>query len=270
LTSLTTSGRGNVKTALNKHKVPVDVVDALSAHDFFTLFAHELRNNPPATRDKAMVSDLKKIGIIPGPLRLRSGRAGFDPSCLGAANANVLDVARIAAQKEIIHKKDNLARVNGWGIMRDIGLYFTHYLTRAMVAHIGIGANLPEDALYPTAFVDGDGNILTGKNKYVIHFDQGQLPPANAFWSITLYNSESFLIKNKLNRYALGDRDKLKFNEDGSLDMYIQHDSPGKDKEPNWLPAPEGEFNLTMRIYWPKESVIDGTWNPPAVTRCAS
>ncbi len=258
LTSLTTSDRGNVKTALNKSKVPVDVVDALNAYDFFTLFARELKNNPSAPRDKAMVADLKNIGIIIWQ--------EFDPACLGA-KTNVLDGARLAAQKEIIHKKDNLPRVNGWGVMRNIGIYFAHYLTRAMVAHIGIGANVPEDALYPTAFVDGNGNILTGKNKYVIHFDKGQLPPANAFWSITLYNSESFLVKNELNRYALGDRDKLAFNADGSLDIYIQHNSPGKEKESNWLPAPEGEFNVTMRIYWPQESVIDGSWNPPALNK---
>jgi hypothetical protein len=136
-----------------------------------------------------------------------------------------------------------------------------------MVAQLGIGANIPVDALYPTAFVDADNNPLTGKNKYLIHFAADQLPPVNAFWSITLYNADSFLVKNALNRYALGDRDPLTFNDDGSLDIFIQHESPGTEKESNWIPAPETEFNLSMRLYWPKQSVLDGMWQPPAITR---
>jgi hypothetical protein len=115
--------------------------------------------------------------------------------------------------------------------------------------------------------VDGDGNPLTGANRYVIHFDKGQTPPANAFWSVTLYDMQQFFVANPIDRYAIGDRDKLKFNDDGSLDLFIQHDSPGADKESNWLPAPEGSFNLIMRLYWPKESMLDGSWKIPPVSR---
>ena len=130
---------------------------------------------------------------------------------------------------------------------------------------MGLGANLAKDAVYPTAFVDGEGKPLTGQSRYVIHFDKGQMPPANAFWSITMYNAESFFVENPINRYNIAAWMPLKYNEDGSLDLYLQKDSPGKDKEANWLPAPEGKFSVTMRIYWPKESVLDGTWQPPAV-----
>ncbi len=236
-----------------KHKAPVDEVNSMDAETFYTVFARELQDNPPSKQDSAIVADLKKVGIIPGKkIDIKSP---------------ALNDAIKPAQKEIFDIATLGQRVNGWSVMRDIGTYGTRYLLRAQIAHIGIGANLPEDAIYPTAYFDGNGKPLMGKNKYVIHFDKGKLPPANAFWSITMYNSESFLIKNKLDRYALGDRDKLKFNADGSLDIYIQHTSPGKDKESNWLPAPEGEFNVTMRIYWPQESLLNGTWNPPAINK---
>lgn len=170
------------------------------------------------------------------------------------------------ATKSINKNVDNIGKIiNGWGVALDIGKYGTDYLKRATVAKIGIGANLPQDAVYPTAFVDSQNQKLNGKNKYVIHFDKNNLPPANAFWSITLYDQKSFLIPNSINRYALGDRDNLKYNKDGSLDIYIQNKPTNKNIVSNWLPAPVGSFNLTMRIYWPKKSVLNGTWTPPAI-----
>ena len=124
---------------------------------------------------------------------------------------------------------------------------------------------MANDAVYPSAFVDGDGKPLTGANRYVLHFDKGQTPPTKAFWSVTMYDAQSFFVPNPINRYDIAAWMPLKYNEDGSLDIYIQREAPGKDKESNWLPAPEGEFSPTMRIYWPKESVLDGTWKPPAI-----
>src|SRR5262249_45341937 len=115
--------------------------------------------------------------------------------------------------------------------------------------------------------VDSDGKPLNGAHRYVIHIAKGDLPPVNAFWSVTMYNAEHFFVDNPLNRYAIKSGDKLTFNPDGSLDLYVQHDSPGKDKEANWLPAPQGDFNLILRMYWPKAAVFDGTWKPPAVRR---
>jgi len=132
---------------------------------------------------------------------------------------------------------------------------------------VGLGANLAKDAIYPMTRVDGEGKPLTGKNKYVMHFTKDQIPPVKGFWSLTLYNDKQFFVENPLNRYAIGDRDKLKFNPDGSLDLYVQHESPGKEKESNWLPAPKDSFNLILRLYWPKKSVLGGTWAPPPVKR---
>jgi hypothetical protein len=128
-----------------------------------------------------------------------------------------------------------------------------------------LGANLPEDAIYPRATVDADGEPLLGTNRYVIQFPKGQLPPVGAFWSITMYNAKQFFVPNPINRYAIGDRDDLKSSDDGSVTIYIQHESPGADKESNWLPAPKERFNLVMRLYRPKEEVIDGTWKIPFV-----
>jgi hypothetical protein len=156
--------------------------------------------------------------------------------------------------------------VNGWNIStQNIGTYGTSYEQRATVALLGLGANLPEDAVYPVAWVDEAGQPPTGANKYVIHFDKGKLPPANAFWSITMYDDQGFQVPNPLNRFALGDRDKLAFNADGSLELYLQAESPGKDKEANWLPAPKGVFSPAMRIYSPRPEVLNGTWAPPPV-----
>lgn len=149
----------------------------------------------------------------------------------------------------------------------DLGSYGTDYRHRAGVAWVGLGANLPQDALYPMARVDGEGKPLSGEHRYVMHFDKEQLPPVNAFWSLTMYNNRQFFVDNLLDRYAIGDRDNLSFNPDGSLDIYIQHASPGKNQESNWLPAPKDSFNLIMRLYWPKSEVLDGGWSPPPVTQ---
>ena len=148
-----------------------------------------------------------------------------------------------------------------------MGVYGNYYLKRAIVALIGLGANLPEDAVYPLNIGDADGKPLTGANRYVLHFDKNEIPTAKAFWSATLYDKDGFPSPNNLKRSAIGDRDALKFNADGSLDLYFQHASPGAEKESNWLPAPANDFNLTMRMYSPKGEVLDGRLAPPAVQR---
>jgi hypothetical protein len=150
----------------------------------------------------------------------------------------------------------------------NIGAFGTDYDTRAYIALIALGANLPQDALYPTTFTDGDGKPLNGDNRYVLHFDKDLTPPVRAFWSLTMYDPQSYFVDNPINRYAISSWMPLKENEDGSLDIYIQHGSPGADKEANWLPAPPGGFNITLRMYWPKDlppSILDGSWKPPAV-----
>ena len=259
LTPVAGATAGTSSTAKSNGQPPTAQVGAMNAQAFYTLFAQELKNNPPAAADTAILADLKKIGIEPGK--------DYNPEAVPADMRGSLDTAMAAALKEITNSASLGQLSNGWSVTRNIGTYGTTYLLRAIVAYVGIGANLPEDAIYPTAYVDGSGNPLTGTNKYVIHFDKNMTPPAQAFWSITAYNSNGFLIKNPLNRFALGDRDKLTLNADGSLDIYVQYESPGKDKEANWLPVPQGPFNLTMRIYWPKSTVLDGSWNPPAIKK---
>jgi hypothetical protein len=166
-------------------------------------------------------------------------------------------------------KVATLARVvNGWSMNTDtMGVYGNYYLKRAIVTQVGLGANLPEDAIYPLNLFDNTGKPLDGANKYVLHFDKGATPPVNAFWSITLYDSEGFQVANVLDRFAVSSYMPFKTNADGSLDLYFQNESPGKAREANWLPAPKGAFNVCMRLYGPKAEALTGRWNPPPVTR---
>ncbi|MDQ2945365.1 MAG: DUF1214 domain-containing protein, partial [Acidobacteriota bacterium] len=130
-----------------------------------------------------------------------------------------------------------------------------------------LGALPPEDATYKHCHQDSEGRALDGSHQYRMPFEKSEIPPVRAFWSVTMYSEDGYFVPNAINRFAIGDRDPLKFNADGSLDLYIQKDSPGGAKDSNWLPAPEGEFNLSLRLYWPSEEILTGRWNPPAVLR---
>ena len=156
----------------------------------------------------------------------------------------------------------------GWRTsLTAVGTYGTDYLSRAGVAYAGLGANTIEDAVYPTALLDAEGRPFSSDRRYTLHFDKAQLPPVHGFWSLTLYNERQLFAANPIERYAIGDRDKLAFNPDGSLDLHIQREAPGGTAETNWLPAPaSGSFTMNLRLYWPKRPVLDGTWWPPAVT----
>ena len=131
---------------------------------------------------------------------------------------------------------------------------------------MGLGANPVEDAIYPTALIDADGQPFDSSKRYVLHFPAGQLPPANAFWSLTMYDQRQLFTDNPINRFAIGDRDPLALNPDGSLDINICRDTPGPDLESNWLPTPAaGPFTMNLRLYWPRPEALDGTWEPPPV-----
>ncbi|HET7003108.1 MAG TPA: DUF1214 domain-containing protein, partial [Puia sp.] len=158
--------------------------------------------------------------------------------------------------------------INGWNVVyKGFAQYGTDYDLRALVDYAGLGANLPEDAVYPSSAKDADGNPYSGANKYILHFAKGETPPVHGFWSITMYDENGFFIANPINRFAIGDRNPLKYNADSSVDLYIQNLTPGKDKENNWLPAPTGSFNLMLRMYWPAEKFLSGNWTPPAVAK---
>ena len=254
-----TPPKGQVDPTIDTKTPPIEQVGKMTAETFFKTLATLLKSNPPPAADAPMLAKLAKIGIMPGE--------DFDMSKLDPATAKGLEkcVPMALAKLQVAAKKTG-KRVNGWNILpMNLANFGTEYGERAVVALMGLGANLAKDAVYPTAFLDGDGKPLTGKNRYVIHFDKGQMPPTNAFWSITMYNADSFFVENPLNRYNIAAWMPLKYNEDGSLDLYLQKDSPGRDKEANWLPSPEGGFSVTMRIYWPKKSVLDGKWPPSAV-----
>jgi hypothetical protein len=240
-------------------KTPVrDQVHKMDAVAYFTLLASLMKDNPPVPADAPMVAKLAKIGLVPGK--------DFDASKLPAATADRIPKA---AQQQILgHFKQGGTDLNGWIFTTKAGVYGTDYLQRAFITAIGLGANRPQDAVYPTSQVAGDGKPYSGANKYVVHFPKGQTPPTNAFWSITMYGADYFFVDNPLNKYTVSPRNDLRYNADGSLDLHIQNESPGKDKEANWLPAPKGRFILMMRLYWPREtdpSILDGTWKPPAV-----
>jgi hypothetical protein len=235
---------------------PPDQVEAMDAAAFFGRLATLLVTNPPTAADAPAMRRFAAIGLAAGSFRP-------DPSLASALNAGVRDA--LAQLKGMRAQLPGL--INGWSIDRDLGRYGTNYRQRAFVALFGLGANLPEDAVYPHTVVDSGGRPLSGAHRYVLHFAPGQTPPAHAFWSLTLYNEHQYFATNPLGRYALGDCDPLTLNRDGSLDLRLQHGSPGKRAEPNWLPAPAGPFSLILRVYWPKRELLDGTWAPPAVRR---
>jgi hypothetical protein len=193
----------------------------------------------------------------------------FDFDKLAPAVRSALESAPEGAQELMKWKTATLAQVvNGWSMNTDtMGVYGNYYLKRAIVSQFGLGANLPEDAIYPLNLGDNTGKPLDGANKYVIHFAKGGAPPVDAFWSITLYDAEGFQVGNTLNRFAVASWMPMKANADGSLDIYFQNESPGPDKETNWLPAPKAPFNLTMRLYGPRSEALTGKWSPPPVTK---
>jgi hypothetical protein len=243
-------------------KTPVrDQVDKMEIGAYFNLMASLMKTNPPTKEDAPIVERMAKIGLVPGQ--------NFDISKLDPAIAQALAaVPKAGIEAMVAEFKTGPKKVNGWEILTKTGIYGTDYLNRALVTAVGLGANRPQDAIYPTSIADADGQPYMGTSNYVIHFEKGQTPPADAFWSVTMYDAQFFFVANALNKYTVSPRNNLKYNEDGSLDIHIQHQSPGAEKEANWLPAPSSKFILMLRMYWPKEknpSILDGSWNPPAV-----
>jgi hypothetical protein len=245
-------------------------VNAMDGAAYFKLFAELMKSNPPSAEDAPMVAKLAKIGIVPGQ--------DFDASKLEPAVAKGVSAAPKHGQEKIsAYLKEALATgdakdEHGWLFFKNTGLYGTGYRNRAMITWYGLGANRPQDAVYPTSEGPSLVTKYHGTRKYVAHFNKGEMPPAIGFWSITMYDKDYFFVPNAINRYTVSSRNKFKTNADGSVDLYIQKDSPGKDKEQNWLPAPAGEFVLMMRLYWPSEkppSILDGTWKPPHVKEAA-
>ena len=243
-------------------KTPPKVqVDSMPADKYFTYAAELLKQHRPHVTDEPIVARMKRIGIEAGKsLTFES----LDPAVRTALTRVVGE-----AQKLMTWKVATMARVaNGWSMNTDtMGVYGNYYLKRAIVAQLGLGANLPEDAIYPINLHDEGGQPLDGANRYRLHFPKGAEPPVNAFWSITLYDQDGFQVPNALNRFAVSSWMPMSRNTDGSLELYIQHDSPGATREANWLPAPKGPFNVVLRLYGPRTDALTGQWNPPPVVR---
>jgi hypothetical protein len=243
---------------------PNDQAEKMAIDSFFNYINRLMVSNPPKAEDAPAMAQFAKIGVAPGA---RFDISVFDTATQAALRQLPKEV--FAYMNEII-TKGATKPVNGWVVFREgMGSYGVNYDLRALIDFAGLGANLPEDAIYPSCSIDSAGNLFSGANKYIIHFEKDQTPPVNGFWSLTMYNQNGYFIENSLNRYAIGNRFPLKFNKDGSLDLYFQNTSPGKGRESNWLPAPAGQFNLLLRMYWPKESLLNGSWTPPPVRKAS-
>ena len=239
---------------------PLRIVNTMSAVDYFAYAARLLKRHPVHPTDGSMMARLERIGIAPG--------ADFDAGQFGDEQLAALQAGASETVASLPGLLPALGKIaNGWVLYTEgVGVYGNSYLRRAVVACAGLGANQPEDAVYPVCIFDEAGNPLSGEKNYVLHFDRAELPPVHAFWSVTMYDAEGFQAANDLDRFALGDRDPLTYAADGSLDIYIQRTNPGGDKEANWLPAPPGPLGVTMRLYAPTARVLSGDWKPPAIT----
>jgi len=236
-------------------------VMALTAGQFFSNLNRLMATNPPYAEDAPALQKLRTLGIAPGA---PFSTEGLDADVVAALEEGVAQ-GKAAMQAEM---KSLGKTVNQWGLTYDMGRYGTKYPYRAAWTFAGIGGNVIEDAFYPQGMYDADGEPLSGEHNYTLTFEQGAWPPADAFWSMTLYDIEGYLVDNPLDRYAIGDRSGMHPNDDGSLTIYIQSESPGEDKEANWLPAPKtGPFKVALRLYAPQESVINEDWVPPGIQR---
>lgn len=226
---------------------------------FWEVLGESIKRNPIVPDEQGIAAQLARIGLT---------SEGFNKDCLSEKELNAIISATYDA-KDIIYGSISATSTSGkWYFPLSGGVYYKAYLNRAMVAAKGLGKLPPEEALYAIVARDGQDELLNGKRKYVLTFEKDQLPPVDAFWSIALYGNDYFFVDNPINRYSIGNlTEGLKYNSDGSLDIYIQHYSPGKRLESNWLPAPEGGFYLSLRLYLPHQHVLAGEYIPPTVTR---
>jgi hypothetical protein len=238
---------------------PVAQMKALNTTEFFNRLMKLMVSNPPSPEDAPLLARLAQLEIKPG-----------QAVHLSASNALSFSLGRWIANQRVMKALNTKAQDGSWSYPPlNLGRYGTDYNTRAAVAMVGLGANLPEDAMYPNTVLDHQGQALNGKHRYRLHFAANALPPVKAFWSITAYGADEFLIDNPLQRFAIGNRDPLVFNADGSLDLWVQATPPSqKEAAANWLPVQMGApFLLNARLYWPEDKALNGQWKMPVVER---
>lgn len=251
--------RGVVDPSIDMSAEPLSLVNSMDTATFFDLALALLAEHPAHLTDGPTLMRMARAGLVAG-----ARFSDLDEGIRGA----LADVPG-AGLERLQRSLPRLANVvDGWQVnIETMGVYGNSYTKRAIVTMVGLGANSAEDAIYPLALADADGKVLDGSNEYVLHFDADELPPVNAFWSLTMYDADGFQVPNPLDRFAIGDRDDLVYGADGSVDLLLQPTSPGPDKESNWLPSVPGVMGLTMRLYSPKHIVLQGDWTPPAVRR---
>lgn len=249
-----------VDPAIDMATPPVDQAMAMPADAFFALAAELMKRNPPHASDGAMVLRMERLGFVAG--RAFTLKTAPQPVQRGLERA-------VPAARHRMLDRGTVRRVvrNGWIMPAVLGVYGNEYLPRAYIAYRGLGALPPEEAIYSTAQADGQGQPLDGVHRYRLHFDRDRLPPVHAFWSFTMYGADQFFVANPIDRFAIGDRDALKLNADGSLSLFVQHETPAADLRSNWLPAPAGPFSITARLYAPKAQALDGGWTAPPLER---
>ncbi|MBK9143401.1 MAG: DUF1254 domain-containing protein [Candidatus Melainabacteria bacterium] len=251
-----------IDTTVDMKTPPMIQVARMSAKDFFEQAARLMKKHPPHMADGSILLRIRRIGLVPGE--------DFNFDKLDAESKKAFEEGIAFAVQTIKDLAPSIARVvNGWQMnLETMGAYGISYFKRAVVALLGLGANQVLDAVYPLNLTDADGEPLNADKKYTIHFAKESMPPVDAFWSVTLYDGDGFPVPNSINRFAIGDRDDLKYNQDGSLDLYVESESPGKDLESNWLPSGKsGPITLTMRLYAPRVDVLSGKWSPPPVKK---
>jgi len=256
----------NNSVLINKTKsklVPIDKLMNMDVDEYYNTFSKLLQDNSPLKNDTSIVEYFGYLGVL---------EANFNYSSLNPFYRFILN-AEYKLSNSILNSgliKKFMKTNHGWmgSGLSNIGDYGTDYMTRALVAKMGFGANLPIDAIYPTAYFDTNDYELNGSNEYILRFNKSDIPVVNAFWSLAIYDKDSFLVPNEINRYSLRNTDDLIYSEDGSLTFYIQNTSPGVFKMKNWLPSPkEGKFSVTMRLYWPDKKILENKWTPPGIQK---
>lgn len=248
-----------LKPGLRDAPAAASVMRDMPAADFFVRLTRLMVDNPAPAQDAPMLASLAGIGLVPG-----------QPPAWGPVDRLTASLARQLADRAVdLTKRSRVTTVNGWwSPPSNLGNFGTDYRLRAGVAMVALAANVPADALYPTATQDGAGQPLHGDATYRLHFAKDQLPPVRAFWSVTAYGDDAFLLPNPWHRYSVRSGDPLRYNADGSLDLYIGPEAPPGVADRNWLPVRRGEpFQLTARLYWPQPAALTGAWSMPPLVR---
>lgn len=249
-----------VDESLDMRTPPMVQVETMSLRDYFSLASELVVQHLPHATDWGMLARLARTGFVVGE--------PFDLDDVEPEVRDAFEKSRGGAVEQLRRRFATIVpSVNGWTSIGDMAVWGNAYLKRAMIALTGLGANPPEESLYPNLQRDENDDALNGSSRYLLRFDQGRLPPVDAFWSLTVYDRRGYQVENELSRFALGDRDELIYADDGSLEILFAHERPGDEWVDNWLPVPEEDFVVTLRLYLPKEEALTGRWTPPPAKR---